>query len=480
MTSQNGQIGLKLKFSDTDTSLRLQRLQKSEEIQQFLKSESVGFKFQVYFKNEDNDEKDSQLTIQNGLCLIDTFKRLVDFHTNGKKSESTEVEELYSGLIIFLENIIATDTSSNNDKSEIEILEKMLEFAQSAADTKEYGQMFTPFPNDDLIRMLLPDIPRILLQEPTGLTNTAKFDQLISISSVSATGSFPYDRVNSLLETLLQTKKPLVFKLGKLHFWPSLDEKEWEKRPQDDFSETIQLLSQELEAINQECDKTTNIKLSDAIDKKTILLTAVGESQYMIRKLLVPQPFQGWNRVDSIGKKLSKDDVDEYLCGEDTALELVAVEYNKEQGSKKYLKFELFGALQDEVRQCVEKAFEVLTDMIDNKLSVENLEKRLNGEFLIIEDYNVKDYDADYEDDGEDDEDDDEDDDDYDDNETDDDNNDADDSDHDDNASDEADEVVIGRKRAKMAQYLYAYFCSDNTVKVFCMVYGTNICVTQL
>ena len=138
--------------------------------------------------------------------------------------------------------------------------------------------------------------------------------------------------------------------------------------------------------------------MSDAIDKKTMVLTAFGENHYMIRKLLIPHRLVGWNRVDSIGKK---HDVDEYLCGEDSALEIVAVEYNnKDQGSKKYSNFEpstLCGALQDEVRQCVEKAFNVMTDMIDNKLSPENLEERLNKEFVSIEDPNDKDYEADFE-----------------------------------------------------------------------------------
>ena len=203
----------------------------------------AGLKFEVYFKNDDNDEKDKQLTIQNGSCLIDTFKRLVEFHTSGTMSGCTVVEELNPGFVRFLENIIETST---NDNSEKDILERMLEFAKDAVDIQENERMFTPFPNDDLIRMLLPQIPRILLQEQTGLTTNGKFDQLSSISSVSATGSFSYDQVNSLLEI----GKLLVFKLGNLHFWPSLDEKEWEKRPQDDFSETIKLLSQELEAIN--------------------------------------------------------------------------------------------------------------------------------------------------------------------------------------------------------------------------------------
>lgn len=471
VTSQNGQIGLRLKMgSHSDISLCLQRLKQPEEIQQSLKGGLVGLKFQVYFKNDDNDETDKQLTIQNGLCLIDTFKRLVEFHTSGKISASTVIEDLNPGFVTFLEEII--ETSSNNDNNKTVILEKMLEFVKGAVNIQENERMFTPFPNDDLIRMFYPHITRILLQEPTGLTTNAKFDQLISISSVSATGSFSYDQVNSLLEI----EKLLVFKLEKLHFWPSLDEKEWKKRPQDDFSETILLLSKELAAINQEYDRITNITLSDAIDKKTMVLTAFGENQYMIKKLLIPHQLEGWNRVDSIGKKLSKHDVDNYLCGENSALEIVALEYiNKDQGSKKYSNFEpstLCEALQDEVRHCVEKAFNVMTDMIDNKLSLENLEEKLNEVFKSIEDANDKDYDADYEcSDGEDDEDDNDDDYDDDEDEKDDDSNDVDDSDHDDNASDEADEVVIGGKLAKKAFYLYLYFCSENTIKVF----GVNV-----
>lgn len=479
VTSQNGQIGLRLKMgSHADTSLRLQSLKQSGEIQQYLEGGLVGLKFEVYFKNDDNDEKDKQLTVQNGLCLIDTFKRLVEFHNSRTMSGSTVVEESNSGFVRFLEHIIETSSTNDNSENEKNILEKMLEFAKEAVDTQENERMFTPFPNDDLIRKLLPEIPRILLQEPTGLTTSGKFDQLISISSVSATGSFTYDQVNSLLEI----EKLLVFKLGVLHFWPSLDEKEWENRPQDDFFEIIELLSQELEAINQEYDRTTNITWSDAIDKKTMVLTAFGENHYMIKKLLIPHGNVGCNRVDSIGKNLSKHDVDEYLCGEDSALEIVAVQYNnKDQGSKKYSNFEpstLCGALKDAVRECVEKAFNVMTDMIDKKLSPENLEERLNKEFTSIEDPNDKDYDADYEcSDGEEDKDDDDDDDDYDnEDEKDDDSNDADDSDRDDNASGEADDVVSGGKLAKKAFYLYLYFCSENTIKVF----GMNICVTQL
>jgi hypothetical protein len=114
-----------------------------------------------------------------------------------------------------------------------------------------------------------------------------------------------------------------------------------------------------------------------------------------------------------------------------------------------------------------------MTDMIDKKLSPEKLEERLNKEFTSIEDLNDKDYEADFEcSDGEEDTDDD-DDDDYDnEDEKDDDSNDADDSDRDDNASGEADEVVSSGKLAKKAFYLYLYFCSENTIKVF----GMNIC----
>ena len=478
VTSQNGQIGLRLKMGhDATTSLRLQRLKQSNEIQQSLEGGLVGLRFEVYLKNDDNDEKDKQLTMQNGLCLIDTFKRLVEFHTLGTTSECTVVEELNHNFLIFLESIIEISTNNNSDK---DILERMLEFAKDAVDTQGNERMFTPFPNDDLIRMLLPQIHRILLQEPTGLTTNGKFDQLVSISNVSATGSFSYDQLNSLLEI----EKLLVFKLGNLHFWPSLDEKEWEKRPQEDFSETIILLSKELEALNQEYARTTNITLSDAIDKKTMVLTANGENHYMIRQLLIPHELVGKNRVDSIGKKVSKHDVDEYLCGEDSALEIVAVEYNnKDQGSKKYSNFEpstLCGALQNEVRECVEKAFNVITDMIDKKLSPEKLEERLSKEFASVEDPNDKDYEADIEcSDGEEDKDDDDDDDDYDnEDEKDDDSNDADDSDRDDNASGEADEVVSSGKLAKKAFYLYLYFCSENTIKVFNM--QTNIICKQI
>jgi hypothetical protein len=200
----------------------------------------------------------------------------------------------------------------------------------------------------------------------------------------------------------------------------------------------------------------------------------------MIRQLLIPHELVGKNRVDSIGKKVSKHDVDEYLCGEDSALEIVAVEYNnKDKGSKKYSNFEpstLCGALQNEVRECVAKAFNVMTDMIDKKLSPEKLEERLSKEFASVEDPNDKDYEADIEcSDGEEDKDDDDDDDDDYDNEDekDDDSNDADDSDRDDNASGEADEVVSSGKLAKKAFYLYLYFCSENTIKVFNM--QTNI-----
>ena len=478
-TSVDGVIGLRLNLvqSSERKGQELQKLESVEQIIEYLKDQS---RFELYLRNDDDDENERDETISNGLCLIDTFKRIMEFHGTKKVPPKTDFQVDYEKFAEFLKELIknASEQSDRATPEINEVLQKMLEFTNSMDDEmnidgKKIG-MFTPFPNDDVIRMLFPEVLRILLQEPIGLPTDEKFDHLVSINNVKRTGCFSYKQIYDILGK----EELLVFKLKDLHYWASLSVKAWKIQAQEKLSEALENLAEQVKDLN---DNSSNIKvtLSDAIDKITMLLTT-GEDYILTRLLILDNNEVGCRSVESIGPTFAKIDVDTYICNASNIPEIVAEENNADSGDTTYTNFdrsvEYIESLQQNIQECVQKACEVMKCTVDPQESVAKLKKHLvDNEIQLLSEVDETEYDADYDnDDDNDDSDDDDNDDDYDGDEEDDDSN-VDDADNVDDGDDDAAADKASKTKINVAFYLYAYFCDEDTVKVCIRSYYTNL-----
>jgi hypothetical protein len=255
-TSENELIGLQLKipsihFDKAVTTLV--EMKSMDEIQSYLKMDSSRLK--VYLKKDPTDDTDN--TIANGLCLIDTLRRIVQSY------KKEDIQRADKGLLLtFLQDMItkteelAKDThythiTNRNYVEElinmlIRNLEKLREMQMFISN--ENTGLFLPFPHDDLTRMLYPEVPRILIREVEGQDSIVEFNELVSINNITKSNYFCHEEIIDILEKEII----YVFKLKGQHYWDSQDRKQWQNQATQDIQEAMVKLSAKVLKLNED------------------------------------------------------------------------------------------------------------------------------------------------------------------------------------------------------------------------------------
>ena len=179
----------------------------------------------VFMKNNDlgnMDKMNSQNSLGLGLCLMDSLYRL-------QKAKELELPEgdappvthilqtdVKLEFINFLRECSLGMKSRDKDKiSEMIVFIRQLRNMEESMDKDKW-------PNDDFIRYLLDDVPRILVTKDS--VNTS-FDAFVSLNGISKTAKLPISECFSLLKPTLSVLK---LDVEGSHFFPTFSVQEWQ------------------------------------------------------------------------------------------------------------------------------------------------------------------------------------------------------------------------------------------------------------
>jgi ribonuclease HI len=236
--SNDEDVALSLFLTDENQAQVLRTFTSSEEISDYIQTEAF---VKILLKNYDNDEQDYHLTIANGLCLIDSLYRLHQYHQNNSVlPPPTNFADKHSKENFT--NFISQLCTQNEDIQKSKTLQAMHAFAQKTTNNSD---TFSPFPNDDLVRFLLPSIPRMLLQQ---FERNLSYDKVISSNNRNKTGLYRVDEAAELL-----TENCLIFKNKGLHFFSSLTPKPWQQNSVNKLQRALLDLSEKILHINLRC-----------------------------------------------------------------------------------------------------------------------------------------------------------------------------------------------------------------------------------
>jgi hypothetical protein len=253
--SRSGLIGVQLKLPSVhlnDAIKKIAKFKSLQECQQHLKEYAM---FYIYLKKDESDDQVT-VTMSNGLCLIDTLRRIKTF---GSNNTTTCLKTTMDDISTFLEELIGEnkrllEEEQIFEKDQIMLLAENTEILQAMQDFVKAGvkNVFQPFPNDDLTRFLFPQIPRVLIQELEERDNVKgiipeAFNRLVSINNVTSKGCFFYDQI----EKILGMDEIFVFKLKLKHYWDSPGRKDWQQNTQKDFEEAFKELARKVIQLNE-------------------------------------------------------------------------------------------------------------------------------------------------------------------------------------------------------------------------------------
>lgn len=187
-----------------------------------------------------------------------------DIRTNSSDSEFPKTDfgdqSSRENFLAFIEKCLEEDGIDHEKRV---TLQAMQEFTRSAKDNSE---TFTPFPNDDLIFLLFPEVQRMFLQR---FENNSNYDMVMSSNVLPYKAGF--FSVNEAVTLSSCAHDLFFFKRDGQHFFSSLGltEKVWRQDCRKKLSEALQNLSEQI--------LHTNLELQTSASRMNVT-TTVDES----------------------------------------------------------------------------------------------------------------------------------------------------------------------------------------------------------